>query len=211
MPPFCSLLTSLTTLDLSHNAFDGALPRLPEALTRVDIGHNEVSGTLDVDFCERMTNLEVCFLNNNAIGGKVPIELGHMLALRSLNLSHNRFEGTVPKSVTNLTNITSLDLQGNALEGVTIPQGLEELPHLQYYMGAEGFESYYLQRPKRFDKYKFDLCMHIQKIYAGPTRLAPSASAEARENEERAKERRRRRQWRLSGGRKGSGLPTISE
>ena len=59
-------------------------------------------------------------------------------------------------------------------------------------MGAEGFESYYLQRPKRFDKYKFDLCMHIQKIYAGPTRLAPSASAEARENEERAKERRRR-------------------
>ncbi|KAH8070688.1 hypothetical protein JL720_11692 [Aureococcus anophagefferens] len=180
VPPFAALLTNLTCLDLSHNAFDGPLPPLPPSLTTLDLGHNAVSGGVAPEFCQTAAaTLETCFLNNNALEGPVPAEIGDMVALRSLNLSHNRLSGLVPDSVTRLTNARSLDLQGNALEGVTIPQGLEDLPNLQYYMGAEGFASHYLQRPKRFDRYRFAFGMEFQKIYAGPTRLPPATGGRA--------------------------------
>jgi len=184
VPPFAALLTNLTCLDLSHNAFDGPLPPLPPSLTTLDLGHNAVSGGVAPEFCQTAAaTLETCFLNNNALEGPVPNEIGDMVALRSLNLSHNRLSGLVPESVTRLTNARSLDLQGNALEGVTIPQGLEDLPHLQYYMGAEGFASHYLQRPKRFDRYRFAFGMEFQKIYAGPTRLPPVAPKDGGEHD----------------------------
>lgn len=179
IPAYLDGMTGLVRLDLSHNMFAGPIPALPKTITALDLGHNRLEGRLAKAFCERHApTLEVCFLNNNALERKVPDAIGLMTTLTTLNLAHNRFVGEVPRTVTDLTNIKCLDLQGNALGGVTIPQGLEDLPHLLYYMGAEGFESHSLQRPKRFDKYRFKLAMEFQKIYAGPSRMKPEVSEE---------------------------------
>ena len=55
------------------------------------------------------------------------------------------------------------------------PQGLEDLEHLQYWFGADGFYSQSLQRPKRYEKSKFKAMMRFQKLYAGEPVLKAQA------------------------------------
>ena len=76
-------------------------------------------------------------------------------------------------------------MQGNAIEGVHFPQGLEELPHLQYFIASEGFYSRLLQRPKRFERDRFRMMMLFQKVYAGPSRLPPPRGVDPDEEDPR--------------------------
>ncbi|KAM7477629.1 hypothetical protein LguiA_025842 [Lonicera macranthoides] len=62
------------------------------------------------------------FIEANYLMGTIPVELGSLKKLATLNLATNNFTGFIPHSV---------DLSRNNLSG-KIPNGMEKLPYLQY-------------------------------------------------------------------------------
>ncbi|XVE91727.1 hypothetical protein REPUB_Repub01dG0035900 [Reevesia pubescens] len=64
-------------------------------------------------------------LQNNNISGEIPIEIGRLTKLRTLDLSENCFSGTIPSSLANMVHLTSLDLSFNNLSG-PFPESLSK-------------------------------------------------------------------------------------
>ena len=60
---------------------------------------------------------------NNALSGPLPLELGQLTQLESLDLDNNQFSGTIPLSFGGLTNLTYLSLAENDLSG-SVPAGV---------------------------------------------------------------------------------------
>lgn len=89
MPKDVLAMRRLQLLDLSSNAFTGALP--------AEIRH--------------LSNLEVLDISNNRMTG-LPAELGQLAKLRILNASNNRLTG-IPHELGNLQKLEVLDLSGN--------------------------------------------------------------------------------------------------
>lgn len=168
-------LVHLTSLDCARNFFSGRLPLLPDTLLSLDLSCNGLEGPFTEAFCARHALLETCFLRENRFSGTLPEQLGLLTKIRQLDLSHNRFEKFIPDSCTDLQALRCCDFQGNALEMIHYPQGLEDLEHLQYWFGADGFYSQHLQRPKRFEKRQFQKMMRFQKLYAGEPILKAQA------------------------------------
>ena len=82
-------------------------------VTRLSLGHNELSGTLP-DLSD-LTNLSNVFLASNQLSGEIP-DLSALTRLSTLNLDSNQLTGPVPE-VSALTNLTSLALSHNQLTG----------------------------------------------------------------------------------------------
>ncbi|KAH0646549.1 hypothetical protein KY284_034433 [Solanum tuberosum] len=74
-------------------------------------------------------------LSSNKLTGEIPIELGMMSNIPTLNLSHNHLIGRIPNTFSNLRKIESLDLSFNRLNG-SIPFGLLELNSLAVFSVA---------------------------------------------------------------------------
>ncbi|XVF29490.1 hypothetical protein REPUB_Repub15cG0125300 [Reevesia pubescens] len=68
-------------------------------------------------------------LSCNKFTGQIPMELGNMTEIHSLNLSHNHLNGPIPSTFSKLKQIESLDLSYNNLNG-RIPPQLTELNFL---------------------------------------------------------------------------------
>ncbi|KAG2679680.1 hypothetical protein I3760_11G062300 [Carya illinoinensis] len=68
-------------------------------------------------------------LSSNQLTGGIPIEMGELSQLRSLNLSHNSLTGSIPISFQNLKNVENLDLSHNKLRG-KVPSELVGLTSL---------------------------------------------------------------------------------
>ena len=103
-------LQALESLDVSHNAFRGGLPRDLAALSR----------------------LRVLKARGNGLTGELPERLSRLGLLRALDLADNRLEGGVPDDLADLHQLTLLDLSGNAFSG-RVPLkvlALETLEHL---------------------------------------------------------------------------------
>ncbi len=56
-------------------------------------------------------------LNDNALSGVIPSEIGDLTALESLQLYNNSLSGSIPAEIGNLSSLTILSLQNNALSG----------------------------------------------------------------------------------------------
>ena len=65
-----------------------------------------------------------------SLSGAVPLELGLLTELTSLDLSYNRLTGAIPAELGQLARLTSLDLSFNRFSGA-IPTELGSLPDLQ--------------------------------------------------------------------------------
>ncbi|BBH01665.1 hypothetical protein Prudu_011999 [Prunus dulcis] len=63
------------------------------------------------------------------MNGSIPIEIGQLRLLHTLNLSGNNFFGNIPTQISNLQNLEALDLSRNALSG-NIPSPLASLHFL---------------------------------------------------------------------------------
>ncbi|KAM4113357.1 hypothetical protein ACJW30_05G214800 [Castanea mollissima] len=74
------------------------------------------------------------FSCNNLTGG-IPIELGQLSMILSLNLSHNQLTGPIPETLSNMTELESLDLSHNNLSG-GIPHQLIALHFLEVFSVA---------------------------------------------------------------------------
>lgn len=75
-----------------------------------------------------MVNLD---LSCNNIIGKIPEEIGTLVALKNLNLSWNAFSGNIPDKIGALLQVESLDLSHNDLSG-EIPNSLSALASLSH-------------------------------------------------------------------------------
>ncbi|XP_015694596.2 receptor-like protein 56 [Oryza brachyantha] len=103
-------------------------------------------------------------LSMNHLSGNIPLNLGFVPGLKSLNLSRNHLRGTIPDTFQNSLSLESLDLSHNYING-NIPSGLTQLSSLSSFNVAHnnlsGEVPYTGQFPT-FDKSFFegnpDLC-----------------------------------------------------
>ena len=117
-----------------------AEPSLLETLINdFDIDGN---GTVDcVELPNTMEDSVVCTLengrftklklNNIALSGNIPDNIGDLTELTQLSLKNNNLIGEIPESIGNLTKLTQLSLAKNALSG-TIPDTIGNLGSLWY-------------------------------------------------------------------------------
>jgi len=64
----------------------------------------------------QLTNLATLNLNRNQLSGTLPNELSKMYSLNTLDVSSNVFSGAVPVSINNLSNLFILDLHNNQFD-----------------------------------------------------------------------------------------------
>ncbi|KAG4132761.1 hypothetical protein ERO13_D08G053700v2 [Gossypium hirsutum] len=89
----------------------------------VDYTTKGASYTYKGNILEYMSGID---FSCNRLTGEIPIEIGNLSEIRSLNLSHNNLTGHIPSTFSKLKQIESLDLSHNNLIG-RIPAQLTEL------------------------------------------------------------------------------------
>ncbi|OWM64053.1 receptor-like protein 34 [Punica granatum] len=94
------ILEALVLIDLSHNHFEGEIPKI--------IGN-----------LQSLTGLN---LSHNNFRGLIPTSLGNLKHLEWLDLSLNNFTGEIPATLTNLTSLAIFNVSTNQLTG-QIPLG----------------------------------------------------------------------------------------
>jgi hypothetical protein len=134
LPPAWSALSSLSSLEASHNALSGSLPLSWTALldlAQLALDDNRLSGTLPTDWTALrvLTRLK---LNHNAnVTGTLPSSWARLSWLQELSLSECQLTGTVPTEWAGMPALEDLSLGGNFLSG-QVPTYLSEAPALAF-------------------------------------------------------------------------------
>lgn len=129
LPDWLGSLPILRVLSLKKNSFNGSLPSSLsdlENLRVLALSHNHFSGSVP-DF-ERLTNLQLLDLEDNAFGPQFP-QLGNKLV--TLVLSKNRFRSSIPAELNSNYQLQSLDISFNTFVG-PFPTSLLSLPSITY-------------------------------------------------------------------------------
>ena len=103
LPTSLALLTTVTSLDLSFNAFTGP-----------------ISNQLVLGFNVAMKNLD---LGDNQLVGQLPTSLSVFNRMTALSLSLNKLSGNLPTFLSSLSSLVTLDVKGNLFSG-KVPQEL---------------------------------------------------------------------------------------
>ncbi|KAF7847330.1 hypothetical protein BT93_L3080 [Corymbia citriodora subsp. variegata] len=93
------ILTIFTTIDLSHNSFQGDIPRVIghlHSLKGLNLAHNRLTGSIPLTL-GNLTNLEWLDLSSNKLIGGIPRKLRDLTFLAYLNLSKNQLIGRIPQ------------------------------------------------------------------------------------------------------------------
>ncbi|KAH0970656.1 hypothetical protein GBA52_022812 [Prunus armeniaca] len=128
--PIPSILSSVSSLDLSNNKFSGLASLLCTSTTKksnleyLDLSSNNVSGDLP-DCWIHFQQLVFLDLSNNSLSGKIPTTMGYLFSIQTLKLNNNRFLGELPSQLKNCTKLTLVDVGENKLSGL-IPEWLGE-------------------------------------------------------------------------------------
>ncbi|KAK9221110.1 hypothetical protein WN944_009535 [Citrus x changshan-huyou] len=122
---------NLTSLWLSGNHLEGPLP--PSLINCVDlsvldVGNNNLSGPIP-EYLGNST-LEVLDMRMNKFNGGLPQTFAKSCLLVSLNLNGNRLKGPLPPSLVNCQYLEVLDVGNNQIDD-TFPYWLDFLPELQ--------------------------------------------------------------------------------
>ncbi|KAF0932194.1 hypothetical protein E2562_008720 [Oryza meyeriana var. granulata] len=115
-----SALTTLTSIDLSHNRLTGRIPRGITSLKELRallLHNNQIWGSLLQPALPSLRKLRFLLLSNNLLSGSVPKEIGKLERLVSLNLSNNQLGGHIPSEIWCLSKLIRLDLSNNNLIG----------------------------------------------------------------------------------------------
>ncbi|CAK9167734.1 unnamed protein product [Ilex paraguariensis] len=126
-------LTRLRALDLSFNAFSGAVPNgisTIHNLKELILQGNQFSGSLpsDIGFCPHLTRLD---LSNNLFTGELPGSIQRLNSLTFFSISNNRLSGDFPQWISKMSSLEYVDFSGNSLNGF-LPQSIGELKSLNY-------------------------------------------------------------------------------
>uniref|UniRef100_A0A0A9HLJ2 Uncharacterized protein n=1 Tax=Arundo donax TaxID=35708 RepID=A0A0A9HLJ2_ARUDO len=138
IPSWFNTLHSLFYIDLSNNTLTGEIPAalmempmLQAEKAYLDMKYFELPVYLSSAYQYRSPNAlpQVLNLSSNDLTGIIPLNIGQLGALASLDLSFNNLSGKIPQSICNLTKLMVLDLSNNHLTG-PIPAALDGLNFL---------------------------------------------------------------------------------
>ncbi|XP_059275308.1 pollen receptor-like kinase 4 [Lycium ferocissimum] len=117
-----SNLTSLRTISVMNNSFEGPFPDVKKigGLRGVYLSNNRFSGELPDDAFTGMKSIRRILMANNGFTGKIPTSLLEIPKLVELQLEDNQFSGTIPAF--DLQDF-QLNVANNKLEG-SIPSQL---------------------------------------------------------------------------------------
>ncbi|KAL6968389.1 hypothetical protein U1Q18_034189 [Sarracenia purpurea var. burkii] len=119
IPSSIGTLPALSNVILCHNRISGSVPPfVSKTLTRVDLKHNDLSGSLSPTSLP--PSLQYLSLSWNRLDGPVDLLLIRLNRLNYLDLSVNQFTGNIPASIFSFP-ITNLQLQRNAFAGLIQP------------------------------------------------------------------------------------------
>ncbi|XP_056173389.1 receptor-like protein 33 [Syzygium oleosum] len=93
------ILTIFTTIDLSHNSFQGNIPTVfghLHSLKGLNLSHNHLTGSIP-PILGSLTDLEWLDLSSNKLSGEIPRVLGDLASLGYLDLSKNKLTGQIPQ------------------------------------------------------------------------------------------------------------------
>lgn len=119
-------LPALSNVILCHNHLSGSIPPFgSQRLTRLDLKHNSLSGTLLPNSLP--SSLEYLSLSWNQLTGPVDYLLTRLNKLNYLDLSLNRFTGCIPGILFTFP-LTNLQLQRNLFSGPVLPISQVTIP-----------------------------------------------------------------------------------
>ncbi|KAJ1700952.1 hypothetical protein LUZ63_000731 [Rhynchospora breviuscula] len=98
-------------------------------LQELILNNNKLGGTFPNIVANLSTKLQLLYLKDNYISGKIPHGIGNLANLETLNLYSNRLTGAIPESVGKLTQLKILRLHENYLSG-PIPFSIGNLTQL---------------------------------------------------------------------------------
>ncbi|KAF7088811.1 hypothetical protein CFC21_091880 [Triticum aestivum] len=142
IPDWISSLNFLFCLDISNNSLTGEIPTalmdmhmLKSEMTKVHLDPSifELPVYTGPSF-QYQYRVPTAFpksldLSNNKFTGEIPLNIGQLKGLLSVNLSFNDLTGQIPQSICKLTKLQELDLSSNNLTG-GIPAALSNLNFL---------------------------------------------------------------------------------
>ncbi|CAL9004652.1 unnamed protein product [Prunus brigantina] len=102
------------------------------SLTTLSLSINPLNATLDDSFSNFSTStLQYIYLRNCSMRGNIPIGIGNISSMVSLDLGNNQLSGSIPPSLGSLGNLQGMNLNYNQLQGY-IPYQLCQLYKLVY-------------------------------------------------------------------------------
>ncbi|XP_010279332.1 PREDICTED: probably inactive leucine-rich repeat receptor-like protein kinase IMK2 [Nelumbo nucifera] len=126
IPPSIGTLPALSNVILCHNRLSGSVPPfLSQSLMRLDLKHNDLSGTLSPTSLP--PSLQYLALSYNGLTGPVDRLLSRLNRLNYLDLSMNQFTGIIPGNLFTFP-ITNLQLQRNVFTGPVLPLDQVTIP-----------------------------------------------------------------------------------
>ncbi|KAG6434564.1 hypothetical protein SASPL_106202 [Salvia splendens] len=134
----CSLNGAVVELNLSHMNLSGRVPdeiQLLQSLTSLNLSSNAFACPLPLSLAN-LTALEAIDLSQNYFTDQFPSGLGSAPGLVSVNASGNNFSGYLPRDLANATLLESLDVRGNFFQG-SIPTAYMSLNRLKF-LGLSG-------------------------------------------------------------------------
>lgn len=154
VPEEFDALQMTDVIGLGHNKLNGPLwnTSYHTFLHRLDLAHNQMSGTLGDDFMQRNTiHCELVNLFDNKFSGTIPKIVNTLTTMTAFLLGRNEFSGTIP-DLSNLKKMRHLDLSYNKFSG-TVGPWLKELDNLGWLMLEENqFEGPLPELPPRVSR-----------------------------------------------------------
>lgn len=133
LPSSMISLSSLRRFDASFNKLTGALPKdLPPTLIELALKGNSLSGFLYKSTFEKLNQLEVVELSENALAGKIESWFFALPALQQVDLANNSFSGAeVSRPVGGNSNLVAVNLGFNKIQGYA-PANFAAYPVLSF-------------------------------------------------------------------------------
>ncbi|KAI9083481.1 hypothetical protein K1719_034423 [Acacia pycnantha] len=121
IPSFIGNWTKILYMDMEGTGMEGPIPSTISLLTNLkELRISDLKGTTTMAF-PNLKSLERLILRNCLITGPIPMYIGEMTNLRTLDLSFNMLAGSIPDSFQNLNLINHMFLTNNSLSGA-IPE-----------------------------------------------------------------------------------------